>query len=103
MPLRAELSRHCQTDLQQAFDFYEQRKPGLGLEFISDFERFIIGVSTHPELGVKTHGRLRKFVLTQFPYVAYYSVADDHVRVVACIYGGQKPQEIEDALKERSE
>lgn len=70
MPLKAELSRHCQADLQQAFDFYEQRKPGLGTEFLANFES-----------------------LTR----------DDYVRIIACLYGGQKPQEIEDALKERKE
>lgn len=103
MPLKAEISRHCQIDLQQTFDFYEDRKSGLGLEFISNFESFVSEVSEHPELGLKTQGNLRKFVLTRFPFIAYYSVADDYVRIVACLYGGQKPQEIEDALKERNE
>lgn len=70
MPLKAELSRHCQADLQQAFDFYEQRKPGLGTEFLANFESL---------------------------------TPDDYVRIIACLYGGQKPQEIEDALKERKE
>lgn len=103
MPLKAELSRHCQADLQQAFDFYEQRKPGLGTEFLANFESFISEIPGHPELGKRSHGNLRKFVLTRFPFIVYYSVTDDYVRIIACLYGGQKPQEIEDALKERKE
>lgn len=102
MPRKAELSRHCRADLQKTFDFYEQRKPGLGTEFILDFERFVSEVSMHSELGLETHGDLRKFVLTRFPYVVYYSIMDDHVQVIACLYGGQKPQEAVNTLKERT-
>jgi hypothetical protein len=74
----------------------------LALELSSFLILSVSEVSLHSELGLKTHGALRKFILARFPYVVYYSIMDDHVQVIACLYGGQKPQETENALKERS-
>ncbi|HNE18171.1 MAG TPA: type II toxin-antitoxin system RelE/ParE family toxin [Turneriella sp.] len=92
MALKVEVSASCEIDLEQAYQWYESHRAQLGLEFLNDFDERLNLIAVNPYIGAEVYRQTRKFVMTRFPYIIYYLLTDDHVKVVACLHGGLDPR-----------
>jgi plasmid stabilization system protein ParE len=59
-------------ELKAIRDYYEARVPGLGREFIDEFERLVLRIAAAPERWMVLSGDLRRAMLARFPYVIYF-------------------------------
>jgi plasmid stabilization system protein ParE len=59
-------------ELKAIRDYYEERVPGLGHEFIDEFERMVLRIAAAPERWMVLSGDLRRAMLARFPYVIYF-------------------------------
>ena len=54
-------------DLKAIRDYYEARVPGLGREFIDEFERMVLRIAVAPGRWMVLSGDLRRAMLGRFP------------------------------------
>ncbi len=69
------LHEKVQADFDNGFAWYENKRKGLGDEFLLDIEKKIDGILNQPEaFGSKGHLNYRKALLERFPYVIIYRI-----------------------------
>ena len=78
-------------EANEAFNWYEDRQPGLGHEFYRELTRCLEFVIENPHLARMAHHGLRKRKLDRFPYLIVYRVNDSEISVVSVFHGSRKP------------
>jgi toxin ParE1/3/4 len=87
-----DVETEAAAELEEAIDWYESRRRGLGLEFARVVRAAFAALERTPELGPLVHGRIRQVVLRRFPYAIYYVLEGDRIAVVAVIHGSRNPK-----------
>ena len=64
----------ARAELLEARDYYEAQWPGLGREFVSEFEAASRFLLEYPHLSTLERGKLRRWPLRRFPYSIFYAV-----------------------------
>jgi toxin ParE1/3/4 len=99
-PAGAPLRRHvvvlpeAEEELALAGEWYEERQPGLGVEFVAEVDEALSGIGDQPEAWPlwRSDRPYRKRTLARFPYVIFYSlVAADLVEIAAIAHGKRRP------------
>ena len=71
-----------QRELEMIRDYYEERVPGLGREFVDEFERQILRIAATPRRWMVISGDIRRAIMPRFPYYIYFrQPRPDRVRV----------------------
>ena len=78
-------------EIHEAFDWYEERSEGLGLEFIRVADACLSGVQRNPTSHQVVHEQVRRALLRKFPYALFYLIAEDTVVVLACFHVKRSP------------
>ncbi len=91
MPLPVSLTSAASADLRAAHDWYEQRSPGLGKDFIRMVDTALARIARQPELFPPIHRGLRRVLLRRFPYSVFYRIDTDAVRVIAVLHAKMDP------------
>lgn len=86
MPLPLHPISAASADLLAAHDWYEQRSPGLGKDFVRMVDAALAGIARHPELFPPIHRGLRRGLVRRFPYAIFYCIDPDAVRVIAVLH-----------------
>ena len=60
------------ADIEDAFVWYEQRRSGLGLEFLKTVDEALAAIQRGPQLHPVIHRNTRRALLRRFPYGLYY-------------------------------
>ena len=81
--LRPEASR----DAEEARDYLEGQRAGLGHDFLNRLNEALGQIGALPELYGVVWRNVRAAKLRQFTYVVYYRVHDDRVEVLAVMHG----------------
>ncbi len=79
------------TELTEAAQYYESRRPGLGSDFLAEVERALDQILTNPEASRKIGGRVRRKSLWRFPYNLIYAVSPERIRIVAFAHQKRRP------------
>ena len=83
---------HATVELDEAAAWYQQRKPGLGEEFLSAVEETVRRICERPEAGTPYGAtRFRYVLIRRFPYIVFYSEDVQVIRVMAIAHGRRKP------------
>ena len=61
-----------EAELRQIRRYYEDRSPGLGTEFIGEFERQVLAPAATPERWMVVTADLRRCLMRRFPYIIYF-------------------------------
>ena len=69
--MRVEYHPAVEAELNEIRRYYEERSPGLGAQFIDEFERQVLTLAATPERWMVVAGDLRRCLLQRFPYVIY--------------------------------
>lgn len=78
-------------EIQEAFDWYEGRGEGLGLEFLRAADACLSGVHRNPSAFQPVHEDVRRALLRKFPYALFYILRDDTIIVIACFHVKRSP------------
>jgi toxin ParE1/3/4 len=82
----------AEADVEEAFEWYEAQRPGLGAAFRRALDVAVAAVENQPEGYAVIHRTTRRVLLPRFPYGLYYRVLQQNVVVVACIHGKRHPK-----------
>lgn len=86
MPLPVHAVSAASADLLAAHDWYEQRSPGLGKDFVRMVDAAIASITRQPDLFPPIHRGLRRSLIRRFPYAVFYRIDPDAIRVVAVLH-----------------
>jgi toxin ParE1/3/4 len=81
------------ADIDEAFLWYERRRPGLGDEFLAALQITFQAIAAQPTLYAVIHRNTRRALLIRFPYGVFYRFYDDVVVIVACMHGQRDPRQ----------
>jgi toxin ParE1/3/4 len=91
MSLRMDFHPAVREDIDNAHDWYELRRPGLGSDFLDALERELAEITTNPARYGFADGNIREGLLTRFPYAIYYRALADRIRVLAVYHTSRNP------------
>lgn len=78
-----------EDDLREAASWYEQKRVGLGDEFLTEFWSAIDTVTERPLSFALSEVGLRACRLLRFPYVIHFRHSENEILVVAVMFGGR--------------
>ncbi len=79
-------------ELNEAADFYDLERPGLGTEFLDAVGTALIAVTDKPAAFPIELGETRKRVVNRFPYSIMYWFDDTTVHVSAIAHHRRRPR-----------
>lgn len=80
------------ADIQQAYEWYESKRPGLGASFMAELGTTQSLIGTNPELFGKLRGDVRRAMLHRFPYAVFYVARSELVSVIAVMHHARNPK-----------
>jgi len=80
-------------DVEAAFEWYENERPGLGLEFLDELRATYNRIADGPLKYQELRGGIRRALLKRFPYAVYFAIEGEVVVVVAVLHASRDPAE----------
>lgn len=81
----------AQREVQEAFDYYEQKSEGLGFEFMRSLDAALQSVKRNPLAYQKIYKDARRVLLRKFPYALFYTTEETRIVVIACFNQKRHP------------
>jgi plasmid stabilization system protein ParE len=83
----------AQQELDEAADWYERRRPGLGVEFVGAIDTALDAIAATPEAWPHWQSGYpyRKYVLRRFPFVVFFTVDSSGIQIVAFAHAKRRP------------
>jgi toxin ParE1/3/4 len=69
-------------DLEDAFDYFESVRRGLGHDFVAEFRRAIDHIIDHPKAWHQLDDEFRRYRLHRFPYGVIYRIDEATSRIL---------------------
>jgi plasmid stabilization system protein ParE len=91
MNLPVVLRSEARAEFDEAFDWYEQQRPGLGVDFVMRVQEVLDRISAMPELYEQVFQDVRRGVVRRFPYSVFYKVETDQILVLAIFHSKRDP------------
>jgi plasmid stabilization system protein ParE len=92
MAVELIVAPEAQQDLDEAYSWYEDRRPGLGEEFLGCVDACIQQIRRSPELHAKVHEDYRRALVRRFPYSVFYEHASGTVTVYCVFHTSRDPE-----------
>ncbi len=80
-------------DALEAYDYYEEKSPGLGERFLRELIRRYKEILQHPEYYgfIDEQKIIRDVKLRHFPYLVVYEISNDKIVVYSVFNGYENP------------
>jgi plasmid stabilization system protein ParE len=89
--MRVIFSPEARTEFNEAVQYYDQQRQGLGDELRAEIRGFLPRLQRSPLTFPVERGDIRRLILARFPYKLLYSVESDHVYVIALAHRRRAP------------
>ncbi|MEK7285924.1 MAG: type II toxin-antitoxin system RelE/ParE family toxin [Nitrospirota bacterium] len=87
----------AENDLKETFSWYEDKRIGLGYDFLLQVDAGIRFIKRNPEVSLSGYKETRRHIIKRFPYKIIYFVEEAKIIVLAIIHGRRSP----DLIKKR--
>ena len=92
MSYKVSVRPEAQIEFNQSLDWYEQRRIGLGQQYVESIDSAIHSISKSPELSALVHKDVRCKSVQKFPYQIYYRILNEEtVEVLSIFHVRQHP------------
>lgn len=88
----------AEKDIEEAFLWYEDKRVGLGYDFLLQIDAGLRFIERNPEVYPPEYKGTRKFLIKRFPYKIIYLVEKERIIIVAVFHGKRCP----DLIKKRT-
>lgn len=92
MSLPVRFLPEARAEFDQATDWYEQRRAGLGVDFVARVREVLDRVAANPRIHAAVYGDVRKAKVNRFPYVVIYREEPGEVVVIALFHTSRNPR-----------
>jgi plasmid stabilization system protein ParE len=80
--------------LRDAYDWYEDQQPGLGLEFAKDFLSHYRPLVRDPQLYAVRFANVRRMNLDRFPYGIFYVIRAPDIWILGVLHASRDTQTV---------
>ncbi|MCX7140837.1 MAG: type II toxin-antitoxin system RelE/ParE family toxin [Proteobacteria bacterium] len=91
MTLRIVFRRAAKSEFENAANWYEVQRTGLGEEFVSEIEQALAQAAAAPQRYPVVLGDIQRTVARRFPFSVYFRVRSDTLVVLAVFHGRRNP------------
>jgi toxin ParE1/3/4 len=91
MSLPVVLRPVARQEYDDAVDYYEGQRTGLGQQFADRVNEVIRRIGNNPKIHGIVTGDIRKAVVSKFPYCIFYRELADRVEVIAVFHTSRDP------------
>jgi plasmid stabilization system protein ParE len=91
MPVELVIAPEAESDIAEAYDWYEGRRPGLGEEFVTSVDACLAGIRRWPGLYPVVHEGYRRALIRRFPCAVFYERSEATVTVYAVFHTSRDP------------
>lgn len=91
MTLRIVFRHAAKIEFEDAADWYDKQRRGLGEEFIFQIEQSLASAAAAPQRFPIVFGDVRRTVARRFPFSVYFRVRSDAMVVLAVFHGRRNP------------
>jgi plasmid stabilization system protein ParE len=91
MTLPAAFRREARREFDDAIDWYEQRRAGLGVRFAAAVESILSEVAINPKKFPEAVPSVREAAVQEFPYCVYYKEEPGSIVVMAVFHSSRDP------------
>jgi plasmid stabilization system protein ParE len=92
MPADLVLTPEVEQDILDAYAWYEQRRSGLGEEFLTSVEACFERLCRFPVASPIVYEGYRRSLIRRFPYGVFYEFADQRITVYAVFHTARDPE-----------
>ena len=91
MRYKVKVMQTAESDIENAFDWYNEKVPKVGLNFLDIVERRIDFVKSFPYASPPSldNKSVRYTLLIDFPYVIYYKIEPNLIVIIAVLHTSQ--------------
>ena len=82
----------AREEFDEAYDWHENERPGLGEDFAQQVDEVLTMLKKYPKVHAKEYGNVRKAVLKKFQYTIYYYVEARTVVVLSVFHQKRNPE-----------
>ena len=80
------------TEIADAADYYEEKVPGLGSDFLDEVDATIFRILRFPDAWGKLAGHYRHCNLRRFPYAVIYTTElSEEILIVSAFHQSREP------------
>lgn len=83
--------KRAKTDIRQAFGWYEEKRRGLGFEFLNCVEAAIQNIIVMPEMYQKRYRHLHGCPIRRFPFSILYKIEKTQIVIHSIFDDRQNP------------
>ncbi|WP_310559313.1 type II toxin-antitoxin system RelE/ParE family toxin [Flavobacterium sp.] len=92
MVFKIVISVLAESEIEETIEFYENRKKGLGKQFLEYFRGYLKILKTNPELfSIKKPPLYRELALKKFPFVIIYEIFQNEVIIYSVFHTSRNP------------
>ena len=85
------LRSEAESEFDEAFDYYDLQRPGLGFAFVAEVQRVFDRIAINPVMHQTAFADIRKGVVRRFPFNIFYRPHSDRVEVIAVFHTSRDP------------
>lgn len=79
-------------EIDEAYNWYEGQRRGLGEDFLSAVQLVLDRIAQNPEIHAPIYQAVRHGRLKRFPYAVYYHLEPDRLVVIAVHHSKRDPR-----------
>lgn len=98
MAVKLIIAPEAEQDISEAYAWYEDRRLGLGEEFLSCVDAWIQAICRMPEIYAVVYENYRRVLVRRFPYSIFYEYASNTVTVYCVFHNSRDPQKWREQL-----
>ena len=91
MSLPVVLRAEAEAELDEALDYYERQRPGLGVAFAARVREVFDRIGADSQLHTAVFADIRKAVVAQFPCSVFYRAEATPVQALAAFHQRRDP------------
>lgn len=92
MSVEIRVRPRARSDLEEATQWYESQRTGLGSDFLDEVERAFGKIAENPFVYPEVHRETRRALLQRFPFGVFYRVTKQAVTVISVMHSSRDPR-----------
>jgi plasmid stabilization system protein ParE len=86
------ITAEAHQDITEAYDWYEDRRPGLGEDFLGAVDACFQRIRRRPELVPIAYETYRRAIIRRFPYTVIYEATAETIVVYSVFHSSRDPE-----------
>lgn len=88
----------AETEIAEAFDWYEAQVPGLGSDFLLCLDAIVSAILRSPAYYPRVHKIVRRALTRRFPYEVFFVEDGERIVVLSVFHARRNPKRWQDRI-----